>query len=66
MKVRTLRQHQNTFGKKFVKKKGDVYDHSDPHQLIEDGLVEEVKDDGRSDNESGGSGGPGSGAGGAA
>lgn len=40
MKVRTLREHGNAYGKKYLKTKGYSYEHPSPQQLLDDGLVE--------------------------
>ena len=70
MKVKTLRAHSNTYGDAYDKEPGDEYDHPEPRVLIDDGVVEEVKEKkGKSDGASGqggGSGGAGTGSGGAA
>lgn len=42
MRVRTIRKHDNTYGDKFTKFPGKVYDHPSPSVLLESGVVEAV------------------------
>lgn len=41
-KVKTLKAHNNGYGKKFIKAKGDEYEHPDPDALIDAKLIELV------------------------
>jgi hypothetical protein len=42
MLVRTKRRHDNTYGDKYEKFPGKIYDHPSPRQLIDDGVLEKV------------------------
>lgn len=42
MKVKTLRPHQNQFGQKYSKVRGDEYEHPNPATDIKFGYVESV------------------------
>lgn len=45
VKVKTLRPHTNSHGKKFEKGKGDVYTHPRPEGDIKAGVVELAEND---------------------
>lgn len=59
VQVKALRAHENGFGDKFRKEKGDSYDHPDPRALVDNKLVEIV--DGGKDGEGRGAAGTGAG-----
>lgn len=42
VKIKTLRAHDNSYGDKFHKEKGDVYEHPAPQSLIDNTLAEIV------------------------
>ncbi|WP_338445951.1 hypothetical protein V5F89_12450 [Pelagerythrobacter marensis] len=49
MKVKTLRDHQNQYGKKYSKKVGDEYEHPSPETDIAFGYVAPADRDGEKD-----------------